>query len=97
MKTKTKVLPKSQRESKRYFLLNCKDDEIKKLKDIFAYLFGILKLAESGFTIKQEKEKIVKINAEFENEFVFAVNYCNKTEGMNIKILKKSGTIESIL
>ena len=41
-----------------YFCDECIYDE--KLKDIFAYLFGILKLAESGFTIKQEKEKMKK-------------------------------------
>jgi len=96
MKNKTKVLPKSQRESKRYFLLDCKDEELRRLKDCYSNLFGLLKLAESNFTIKDEKSKIVKINREFENELIFAINYCNKNNNTKIKIIKKSGTLDSL-
>lgn len=84
------------RESKRYFLLACSTQEIKQLKDCFLYLFGSLKYAESGFAIKQEKQLVIKINREFENEFVFAVTYCNKTENTNIKIVKETGTLKSL-
>jgi RNase P/RNase MRP subunit POP5 len=96
MKKKINVLPKSMRESKRYFKLDCTMLELKKLKDCFIYLFGALKFAESGFAIKDDKEKIIKINREFENEFVFCVAYCNKTENLKIKIIKESGTIKSL-
>lgn len=96
MKNKTKVLPKSQRESKRYFLLDCKEEELRKLKDCYSNLFGLLKFAESNFTIKDEKSRIVKINKDFENDLIFAINYCNKINNMKIKIVKKSGTLDSL-
>jgi len=95
-KKRIKALPKSMRESKRYFLLGCNSNELKQLKDSFFYLYGALKYAESGFAIKQEKKMIVKINMEFEKEFIFCVDYCNKTNNTLIKIIKESGTLESL-
>jgi len=97
MKNKINALPKSQRESKRYFLLECKEEELRRLKECYSNLFGILKIAESGFTIKSEKEKIVKINRAFEKELIFDINYCNKVYNTNIKIIKKSGTLEALM
>lgn len=84
------------REAKRYFLLDCSNVELKQLKDCFFYLYGALKYAESGFAIKQEKKLIIKIIREFEDEFIFSVGYCNKTNNTNIKIIKESGTLESL-
>lgn len=84
------------RESKRYFLLDCSNAELKQLKDCFLYLYGALKYAETGFAIKQENKLIIKINREFENEFIFSVSYCNKTNNTNIKIVKETGTMKSL-
>ncbi len=98
MKVKTHSLPKSFRDSKRYFELNCSFEDLKEIKKSFLYLFGVLKFAESDFGIKDiDSKNIVKINSEFANEFILSVNDFNKRFNKNIKITKISGTIKSLV
>lgn len=95
MKKRIKALPKSQREAKRYYLFD-PNSNMKQIKDCYLYLFGALKFAESGFVIKSEKDKIIKINLDFVNDLNFTIYYCNRNNAMKVKVLKVSGTLESL-
>lgn len=97
MKNKTHSLPKSIRPAKRYFEFTNSCD-VKKLKKYFLEFYGIMKLAESDFTIKLLNNKqIIKINRDFEKELILCVENYNKKYNENIKIIKKSGTIKSLV
>lgn len=97
MKNKTHALPKSFRDVKRYFKLNCNTEELKEIKKSFIFLFGSLKYAESDFSIKDSDINIIKINRNYENEFILSLNDYNKRYNKNIKIIKKSGTLKSLV
>lgn len=98
MKNKTHSLPKSIRAVKRYFKLDCNFEEIKKLKNYFLDLHGILKFAESDFSIKDlEDQQIIKINRDFEKELMVCVDKYNEKNKEKIKIVKKSGTLKSLV
>jgi len=98
MKIKMKTLPKSIRESKRYFELDCNDKELSDIKNSFLYLFGAIKLAESELIIKKtDKKTLLKVNRNYEKQLILAIEHYNKIENKKIKILKKSGTIESLM
>jgi len=97
MKKKIRVLLKSIRESKRYFLLECTNKDLINIKKTFLFLFGAMKLSESDFSIKNiENKKIIRINRDFIDEFVFCVFYYKKTQNKELKIIKESGTIDSL-
>jgi len=96
MKKRIKVLPKSQRDAKRYFFLDCNFLDLKKIKENFIFLFGALKFSESGFVMRTvDKKNLIKINRNFVNELIFCIFYTKKL-GAKIKVIKQSGTLNSL-
>lgn len=96
MKMRIKALPKSQRDAKRYFLLDCNFSDMKIVKENFIFLFGAIIFGKSEFVIRSvDKKNIIKINRDFTNELIFSIYYTKKL-GYNIKIKKQSGTLKSL-
>lgn len=97
MKKRVFALQKSSREKKRYFHVESKGDATQDIKEMFVFLFGVLKAGESGLKTKIIGQKqIVQIDLDFEKELIFCLYYLQKTKRQDIKIINESGTLAGL-
>ncbi len=95
MKTSFNPTPKNLREKKRYVLIDKKDMHTKNsISEQLLNLYGIEGFAK--MSIKFEKAGVIKVNLDYLDKLMFAINYTNLKENINIKVIKISGTIEGL-